>query len=89
MPTVSFTPNLQRHIELLPQHVPGGSVREALEAAFAAAPRARGYVLEDDGSLRQHMVVFVDGAPLHDRRGLSDPVTEASSIYVMQALSGG
>jgi hypothetical protein len=35
------------------------------------------------------MAVFIDGAPLRDRRHLSDAVSESSRIYVMQALSGG
>ena len=56
---------------------------------FADNERARGYVLEDQGALRQHMVVFVDGGQVVDRVGLTDPVAESSEIYVMQALSGG
>ena len=64
-------------------------MREALEEVFAANPRARGYVLDDQGALRKHMQVFVDGEMVRDRTGLSDPVGEASEVYVMQALSGG
>ena len=35
------------------------------------------------------MLIFVDGVQIRDRVGLSDPVSETSEIYVMQALSGG
>jgi len=35
------------------------------------------------------MIVFVDGKAVTDRRGLTDPVTDGSEVYVMQALSGG
>jgi hypothetical protein len=35
------------------------------------------------------MVVFVNGEPIKDREGLSDPVPADGEIYVMQALSGG
>lgn len=89
MPRVSFTPNLQRHVDCPPTTVPGTTVREALDGVFADRPRLEGYLLDDEGRLRKHMVVFVDGTPLRDRDGLSDPVGESGEILVMQALSGG
>jgi sulfur carrier protein ThiS len=39
--------------------------------------------------VRHHVVIFVDGTSVRDRRTLSDPVSSGSEIYVMQALSGG
>lgn len=89
MPRVSFTPNLQRHVSCPPRDVEASTVRAALDAVFADNPRARSYVLEDHGGLRKHMLVFVDGAQIQDRQGLSDVVSDRSEIYVMQALSGG
>ena len=35
------------------------------------------------------MAIVVDGKPLRDRVRLSDPISAASAIYVLQALSGG
>lgn len=67
----------------------GGTVREVLDALFSAYPQLRGYVLDDQGALRHHMVIFVDGRQVQDRVHLGDPVAETSEIYVMQALSGG
>ena len=64
-------------------------MREVLEHVFAENPPARSYVLDDQGGLRKHMTIFVDGKAIADRLRLSDPVNEASSIYVFQALSGG
>ncbi len=89
MPRVTFTGNLQRHVVCPPCEVEGGTVREALEGAFALYPRARGYVVDEHGALRHHMAIFVDGQAIGDRRRLSDPVGEAGEIFVMQALSGG
>ena len=89
MPLVSFTENLQRHVSSPPAKVAGGTVREALDNAFADNPRARTYVLDDQGALRKHMVVFVDGEMIQDRTGLSDRVAGDAEIYIMQALSGG
>ncbi len=52
-------------------------------------PRLRGYLLDDQGSLRRHVALFVDGVQVRDRRGLGDPLQDDSEIYVVQALSGG
>jgi len=89
MARVAFTPNIQRHVACPVTAAPGRTVREVLDAVFAANPAARGYVLDDQAALRRHMAIFVDGHLLKDREKLSDPVGETSSIYVFQALSGG
>ena len=89
MPTITFTQNIQRHVSCPPANVDGQTVRQALEAVFEKNPQARGYVLDDQGGVRPHMVVFVDGQQIRDRQNLSDPVRENGEIYVAQALSGG
>jgi molybdopterin synthase sulfur carrier subunit len=89
MATVSFTPNIQRHVSCPATQVEGKTVRQVLDAVFEGNPQARGYVLDDQGAVRQHMNVFVDGQQVHDRRDLSDPVRPDGEVYVAQALSGG
>ena len=89
MARVVFTENLQRHVECPPTEANGATVREALEHVFHGNARLRGYVVDERGALRKHMVVFVDGTIITDRANLSDPVAAGSEIYVMQALSGG
>ena len=89
MARLSFTANLQRHLACETQELAGQTVQEVLEAAFARSEALRGYILEDDGSLRKHMNVFVNGQQIADRASLSDAVAEHDEIYIMQALSGG
>lgn len=89
MPRVSFTPHLRRHLDVSDAEVDGATVRAALEAVFAEQPRLRGYVLDDSGALRHHMVIFIDGDQIADRAGLCDAVSPGSTIHVLQALSGG
>jgi len=89
MAHVSFTQNIQRHVPCPPAVIAGGTVRDVLDALFAKNERARSYVLDEQGALRQHMVVFVDGRTIRDRQRLSDPVQPDSEICVYQALSGG
>ena len=89
MAKIVFTANVQRHVACPEAEAAGRTVREVLENAFADNPEARGYVLDDQSALRKHMAVFVDGKRIRDRVGLSDAVTETSTIHVFQALSGG
>lgn len=89
MATVSFTPNLRRHVDCPDAEAPGATVREVLDRVFAANPRLRGYVVDERGVLRKHMIVFVDGKQIEDRERLGDAVAPGSELYVMQALSGG
>ena len=64
-------------------------MREVLNEYFRENEQARGYVLDEQGKVRQHMVVFIDGEMAVDRDRLSDPVKENSLIDVIQSLSGG
>jgi sulfur carrier protein ThiS len=89
MPRVAFTPNLNRHISAPPTEVVGRSVREVLDRVFDDNPKLRGYVLDDQGRLRQHVAVFINGEMIDDRARLSDVVDDADEVFVMQALSGG
>ena len=89
MAVVRFTGNLARHCPVADLEVGGGTVREALESAFAQLPGVRGYILDDQDRLRTHMSAFVDGVQIQDRVGLSDPIAPESAIDIIQALSGG
>jgi hypothetical protein len=89
MARVVFTQNLQRHVACPSVEVAGETVHDVLEAVFRSNPRVRGYILDDQGALRHHMMVFVSGEQIRDREGLSDPVPADGEVYVIQALSGG
>ena len=89
MTTLSFTPNLHRHINTPTARLAGATVRQVLEGYFQANPQVRGYVLDDQGALRKHVAIFLNQELIRDRSGLSDPVGEHDDIFVTQALSGG
>jgi sulfur-carrier protein len=65
------------------------TVREALSLVFSANDRLHTYVLDDQGALRKHMRILVDGVAISDREKQSDSIKNSSVIWVMQALSGG
>jgi hypothetical protein len=60
-----------------------------LDRYFEEWPDVRGFVLDDQGEVRKHIKVFVDGRNLLDRAHLSDRLDQDSEVYVFQALSGG
>ena len=89
MPRVVFTSNLQRHVACPESDVAGSTVAQALAAVFAEAPQVRDYVLDEQGHVRKHVHIYVDGQRIADRERLSDVVEPRSEICVLQALSGG
>jgi sulfur-carrier protein len=89
MATIRFTRNIQRHVECPTREFPGTTLRAVLDAYFNENEMARGYVLDEQGRIRQHMVVFIDGELVSDRDRLTDRVEPNSVIDVIQALSGG
>lgn len=89
MATVHFTANLKRHVGCPTTTVEAATVRDALAAVFEHNPQLRGYVVDEQGAVRKHMNIFVDGQQIRDRVGLRDVITPTSEIYVIQALSGG
>jgi hypothetical protein len=89
MPRVFFTPQLRRFTATPVVDSDASRLRAALEDAFAANPRLRGYVLDDQGHLRPNVVVFVDGRRIADRVALNDTLEPRSTVHVLQALSGG
>ncbi|MBM3607985.1 MAG: MoaD/ThiS family protein [Alphaproteobacteria bacterium] len=89
MAEVIFTANIQRFVECPHAYSDGHDVRTVLDDIFRENPRARSYILDDQGALRKHIAVFVNGRLVRDRTTLSERVPQDSRVYVMQALSGG
>ncbi|MDC8760875.1 MoaD/ThiS family protein [Janthinobacterium fluminis] len=89
MAQLNFTQQLARFMDLPQVVTDARQLRAGLEAAFAAQPRLRGYVLDDQGHLRANVVIFIDGVRARERILLDDPLGADSKVYILQALSGG
>lgn len=87
--TVRFTESIQRHVHCPAREITGATLREVLDGYFAANERARGYVLDDQGRLRKHMAIFIDGRQVQDRIALTDPIDHDAVVDLIQSLSGG
>ena len=89
MPRVVFTSNLQRYVTCPECDVHGTTVGQALAGVFAGTPQIRDYVLDEQGHVRRHIHIYIDGRRISDRERLTDAVRDDSEICVLQALSGG
>lgn len=89
MATVSFTPNLEKHLAVPQLEVPGSTIGEVLDACCGQNPALRSYILDDQGRVRKHVAIFIDGEMIDDKDTLMDIVKPGSEVFVMQALSGG
>ena len=89
MAQVHFTSWLRELVPNGPVQAAGGTVGDALTVVFESEPQVRSYVLDDRGQLRKHVCVFADGMRLPHGVALRHPIRPDSTLYVMQALSGG
>ncbi len=89
MAKLVFTQQLRRFTEVPEVETDAADLRNALEAAFAVNANLRGYILDEQGHLRENVVIFIDGQRVRDRVSLSNSLKPNSSVHVLQALSGG
>ncbi len=89
MARVGFTAHLIRHRPAPRIEAAGATVAEVLANVMAEDALLQGYILDEQGRLRKHVNIYLDGELIRDRLRLSDAVLPDSEIYVLQALSGG
>lgn len=97
MPRVIFAPALARWLTASPGSnvrevactANGSTVREVIDDVFVQFPSLRGYALDEHGTVRHHVMIYLDGTPVTDKQTLATPVGEGSELYIFQALSGG
>jgi molybdopterin converting factor small subunit len=87
--SLHFTQNLTRHTQCPTATIAAATVAELFQRYFESWPAVRDYVLDNQGEVRQHVKVLVDGANIRDRHKLTDHLNPDSEVYVFQALSGG
>jgi len=89
MAVVHFTAHLDGIAPREPLHESGATVADVLNQIWPHHPRLKGYILDDQDRVRQHIAIFVDGELVRGQAALSHPISEDTDIHVMQALSGG
>ena len=90
MAKIKFTAALTRFFPGLRElQVEGNTVKEVLRKVDFEVPGVINYLLDEDGSLRKHVNIFIKDELIKDRYQLSDEVGSEDEMLIYQALSGG
>ena len=81
---MKFFPNSQRSVM-----IDATTVGEVVAKLTAQYPGLGDYIVDEQGRLRRHVNIFVDGTMIKDRVTLADEVGAENQLYIVQALSGG
>ena len=65
--------------------IEGNTLGEVIRRLEQAYPQLGGWVLDEQGTLRQHVNLFVNG----EQARLEAPVTSSDRIHVLPSISGG
>ena len=66
-----------------------GPLGDALSMLWSEVPAVRDRVLTEQGEVRPHVNIFVDGESIRDGEGLSTRVRDGAEVFILPAVSGG
>lgn len=91
MAQVKFTRHLVRYFPDLQDksEIHGDTVAEIIANLDNQYPGLADYIVDEQGRLRKHVNIFVNGDLIQDREKLTDKVASDHTVYLFQALSGG
>lgn len=69
--------------------ITGVTVKDALDNLEAAYPGFSERILEDDGSLRRFVNIFLADDDIRFLQGLDTPITPGSTLSIVPAVAGG
>ena len=85
MATVTLRAPLKQRAGTSSLEVTGATVRETLSSLESDVPALKGWVLDDQGRIRRHVNVFVNGEPATP----DDAVADQDRVDIIHAISGG
>lgn len=91
MPQIKFTSHLRQFFPTLRDGiiVEGQTVADIVTALNGIYPGIADYIIDEHGTLRKHVNIFIENELIFDRDRLQDAVNETTRVFIMQALSGG
>lgn len=90
MPKVNFTSALKRFFpDLSSIEVEADNINELIAQIELKYPGIKSYLLDDTGSLRKHVNIFIGENLIQDEVSFTDDLSSKDEIYIFQALSGG
>ena len=90
MVRVEFTSLLKRFFpNLTSLNIEANSVAELIFELDVKYPGLSAYLIQEQGGLRKHVNIFVNGQMIKDRVNLSDTLLHNDKVNIIQALSRG
>jgi sulfur-carrier protein len=89
MARICFTSHLRAVGPTGPARYDGATLAEVLAAVAQDFPHLPSYIFDDQGKIRRHIAVFIDGLMQPRESALTLRLNEDSEIHILQALSGG
>ena len=65
------------------------SVREILDELFQTYPEIKNHLIEEDGSLRNFVNIFIDGEDVRQKGGLDAEVKDGADVRIIPSIAGG
>ena len=90
MARVEFTALLKKFFpDLKSVELEAADIKELLSKLDGVYPGISGYISNEQGSLRPHVNIFINGGMLQDRQNLNQTLQPHDTVNIIQALSGG
>lgn len=90
MVQVNFTSHLEVFFPTLKtQKVMALTLSELFSKLNKLYPGLSSYLLEDNGVIRKHVNVFLDGILVENKNNMNQSLEGVSEVFILQALSGG
>jgi molybdopterin converting factor small subunit len=65
------------------------TLQHALESLFESYPGMRDRILTEQGTIREHVNLFVGSENVRAAGGLATPVPDGAEVSIIPAISGG
>lgn len=85
---VFLTANLKKYYPTASFEAKASSIKKLIQDMDQTKPGFAHYILEDDGSIRRHVNIFVNHKVI-EKNQTHLFLKEGDEVHIMQALSGG
>ena len=69
--------------------VNGNTVEQVLDELFSAHPDIKGHLIEDNGSLRNFVNIFIEGEDIRQKGGMNAEIVDGSDVRIIPSIAGG
>ncbi|VUD56367.1 hypothetical protein TDB9533_02022 [Thalassocella blandensis] len=89
MPQIVCTNRLEGIGPCSPEAFEGDDLGSVLASASNKYPRLSSYLIDDQGNIRKHVAIFINGQMQDRHTVLQKHLNQEDEIHLLQALSGG